>query len=227
MKERLILSWSGGKDSAMALYELNRSERWQVAGLLTTVTQDYDRISMHGVRCTLLEKQAASLGLTLTKVLISKDATNAEYESRMKAVLEGFRREGIFVIAFGDIFLRDIKKYREDNLAQVGMAAVFPIWGRDTAELARSFIDLGFEAVLTCVDLKTLEKGLAGRLFDRSLLSDLPAQVDPCGENGEFHSFVYDGPIFRERIECMKGETVVRDERFCFCDLLPLAKEPI
>jgi uncharacterized protein (TIGR00290 family) len=221
MAEKIIFTWSGGKDSAMALYELQRTQSYEVAALLTTITADYERISMHGVRRILLERQADSLGLSLEKVFISKNASNEEYESKMQEVLMKYRAAGVSSVVFGDIFLEDLRKYREDNLSKVDMKGIFPIWKRDTTELAHTFIDLGFKAVVTCVDSKVLDKIFAGRVFDRQFLSELPSTVDPCGENGEFHSFVYDGPIFRERIAFRFGDIVLRDNRFYFCDLIP------
>ncbi len=221
MKVPVVVSWSGGKDSAMALYELQRSEQWQPVGLVTTVTDEYDRISMHGVRRVLLERQAAALGLPLSIVLITKESTNEEYESKMRLFLQDCLVKGISTIAFGDIFLEDLRKYREDNLALAGVTGLFPIWKRDTAQMAQAFIEMGFQATITCIDSQLLDKGFAGRAFDKELLDDLPAKVDPCGENGEFHSFVYDGPNLRHPIAHTKGEVVLRDGRYYFCDLVP------
>ena len=218
--EKVLFAWSGGKDSAMALHEAQKSEKYDVAALLTTVTQDYDRISMHGVRRALLEEQAALLGIPLETVFISKHSSNEEYEAKMKEVLVRYKKEDIVSVVFGDIFLEDLKKYREDNLAKVGLKGVFPIWKRDTRELAAAFIDLGFKAIITCVDSKSLDKSFAGRVFDKQFLSDLPNGIDPCGENGEFHSFVYDGPIFSRGIIFEKGQVVLRDNRFYYCDLV-------
>jgi len=220
MPEPIILSWSGGKDSALALHQILAAGDHEVVGLLTTVTADYDRVSMHGVRRTLLEQQARSLGLPLTQIEISAGAPNGEYEARMGAALEGFRARGIRTIAFGDLFLEEIRRYREEMLAAVGMRAVFPVWGRDTAELAEEFVGLGFGAVLACVDSRALDGAFVGRDYDSALLSDLPASVDPCGENGEFHTFVHRGPIFSTSIPFSRGEVVVRDDRFYFCDLV-------
>jgi len=220
MPKNIFLSWSGGKDSSLALYELRQANHHRVAGLLTTITEDYDRISMHGVRRVLLEQQAESLGIPLKKILIPKDASNAIYEARMRALLEEGLREGIDTVAFGDIFLEDLKLYREKNLAQLNMRGLFPIWKRDSKELAQTFIDLGFKAVLVCVDTAIVDVSFAGRPYDRDLLRDLPPGVDPCGENGEFHSFAYDGPIFKHPIPHTVGEKVQRDH-FCFCDLVP------
>jgi len=222
MKEKVILSWSGGKDSALALYELEKTESYEITALLTTVTQGYDRISMHGVQRILLERQAECLGFPLEKVFISKDSSNEDYESKMREVLAKYVTAGVRSAVFGDIFLEDLRRPREDNLSKMGMKGIFPIWRRDTRELAHTFIDLGFSAVITCVDSSVLDKTFIGRAFDESFLSQLPSTVDPCGENGEFHSFVYDGPIFREPILHTKGEVVLRENRFYYCDLTPL-----
>ena len=218
MAEKVLFSWSGGKDSALALYEISQSQRYEIAGLLTTVTEDYHRISMHGVPEILLEKQSNSIGLPLSKVIISKNGSNEEYESKMKEVLLKFQESGVFAVVFGDIFLADVRKYREENLAKVGMKGVFPIWGKDN--LPQTFIDLGFKAIVTCVDAKVLDKEFVGKLFDKKFLAELPANVDPNGENGEFHSFVFDGPIFRDKIPYKIGKVVKRDS-FYFCDLQP------
>ena len=220
MSKDIFLSWSGGKDSALALYEIQKAGTHRVAALLTTITEDYDRISMHGVRRALLEQQAEALGLPLKKILIPKDSTNAMYESRMRALLEEGLRDGIDTVGFGDIFLEDLKLYREKNLAQLGMKGIFPIWKQDSQELAQSFIRMGFKATLVCVDTAILDPSFAGRAFDEELLRDLPPHVDPCGENGEFHSFVYDGPNFQQPVKHTLGE-VVRRDHFRFCDLLP------
>ena len=219
--DKVIVSWSGGKDSARAYYELQKTGRHEIVALLTTVTEGYDRISMHGVRRSLLEQQAQALGVPVEKVYITQKASNEEYEVRMKEKLLDYKAQGVFSVLIGDIFLEDLRKYREKKLSEVGMNGIFPIWKKDTGELARSFIELGFKAVITCVDSHHLGKDFAGREFDRQFLADLPPGIDPCGENGEFHSFVYDGPIFRRPIACQKGEVVLRDDRFYFCDLLP------
>ena len=226
LKEKAILSWSGGKDSALALYTMQEHPDCEIASLLTTVTEGYDRSSMHGIRRRLIEQQACSIGITLEEVPLSQVSSNEEYESRMREVLEGHKNRGFSKVVFGDIFLEDVRKYREDRLASIGMAAVFPLWGRDTAELARTFIRLGFKAVITCVDSQQLDPDFAGRAFDEHTLASLPAHADPCGENGEFHSFVYDGPIFRHPIPFALGEVVLREERFNYCDLTPLRPDP-
>lgn len=223
MKIPVLLSWSGGKDSALALHMLGQDDNIQVVALLTTVTQDFDRISMHGVRTTLLEQQAHCLKLPLDKVLISKGSTNEDYEHQMQFILEKHKANGVATVAFGDIFLEDLRKYREENLSRIGMRGIFPIWKSNTAELAHDFLDLNFKAVIACVDSQSLDGKYAGREFNRQFLSDLPLDVDPCGENGEFHSFVYDGPIFEKMVPFKRGEVVLRDSRFYFCDLIPVS----
>jgi len=220
MREKVVVAWSGGKDSALALHEVLKANRYEVVELLTTVTQDYDRISIHGVRSVLLEQQTRSLGFPLEKMLISKGVSDAEYESILQKALNRHRINGVFSVVLGDIFLEDVRKYREGILSKVGMKGIFPLWKKDTNQLAHTFIDLGFKAVVTCVDSKSLGKDFVGREFDRQLLAELPSNVDPCGENGEFHSFVYDGPIFSERIFFAKGEIVLRENRFYYCDLV-------
>lgn len=215
------MCWSGGKDISMALYEVQKSQRYEVCALLTTVTEGYDRISMHGVRQALLERQAESLGLRLHKVYISKAASNEEYEAKMEVALLRYRQEGINSVCFGDIFLEDLRAYRERNMSRLGMQSLFPIWKQDTTDLTNRFIDLGFKATVVCVDTRVLDASFAGKEIDKDFLRRLPPQVDPCGENGEFHSFVYAGPIYKRPIRFSLGETVVRDSHFCFCDLVP------
>jgi len=205
----------------MALYEL-LSGGWIIASLLTTVTKDYDRVSMHGVRRDLLRAQACSLELELDEVEIPKDASNEVYEAQMGKALRKYLAMGIKNVAFGDIFLQDVRDYRENNLAKFGMMGLFPLWGRDTTELARKFVSLGFKAVICCVDLQRAPAELIGREYDEAIIEGLPVGVDPCGENGEFHTFVYDGPVFRRRIEFRRGEVVLRDGRFLYQDLRPV-----
>jgi uncharacterized protein (TIGR00290 family) len=218
--EDVLFCWSGGKDSAMALHVLRAEGEWRITALLTTITEEYDRISMHGVRRALLERQAESLGLPLHPVLIPPHCVNAIYEERMKEALADYFLRGVRRVAFGDIFLEDLRIYREKNLAQVGMQALFPIWKRDTRKLAREFVRQGFRAIAVCVDPRVVDPSFAGRELDASFFADLPPGVDPCGENGEFHTFVFDGPVFRAPIACHTGEKVMRDG-FYFCDLLP------
>ncbi len=219
--EKVVLSWSGGKDSAMALYELLRNDRYQVVSLLTTVAQEYDRVSHHGVRVELLERQAEAVGVRLHKLYLPGErCTNEQYEAVMRRAMLDYKQAGVHTVAFGDIFLQDLRDYRERNLAKVDMKGIFPIWHRDTAELVRTFIALGFRAYLVCVDSRKLTRVFAGRLIDTDLVRDLPTDVDPCGENGEFHSFVHDGPIFTRPVPVAVGEVVLRDVRY-FADLLP------
>ncbi len=219
--ENVLVSWSGGKDSAIALYEILKSQNYQISALLTTVTEGYDRISMHGVRRILLERQVASLGFPLEEVFIPQNSSNEEYETNMGQVLAKYKEAGVTAVVFGDIFLEDLRKYREDKLATLGMHGIFPLWKRDTQELARSLTALGFKAITTCVDTHALSKQFVGREIDEQFLSQLPSTVDPCGENGEYHSFVYDGPIFKEKVSYTLGEIILRENRFWYCDLIP------
>jgi len=220
-REKVIVAWSGGKDSALALYEILETDTYDVLELLTTLTQDYDRVSIHGVRRVLLEQQARSLGFPLEKMLIPKGVSDAEYESILLKSLNRHGTKGVLSVVFGDIFLEDVRKYREDVLSKVGMKGIFPLWKKGSRQLARTFIDLGFKAAITVVDSRVLDKKFVGREYDAQFLATLPANVDPCGENGEFHSFVYDGPTFCEKIFFTKGEKVLREDRFYYCDLVP------
>ena len=217
--ERILFCWSGGKDSAMALHALLQQPDFRVASLLTTVTETYDRISMHGVRRELLHRQAESLRLPLHEVFIPPQCVNSIYEARMEEALRHFYNQGVRKVAFGDIFLEDLRAYREKNLARIGMTALFPIWKRDTRELIRHFHAQHFRAIAACIDTKILDPSFAGRELDESFFRDLPAGADPCGENGEFHTFVFDGPIFESPIPVRTGDVVNRDG-FVFCDLL-------
>lgn len=214
------MSWSGGKDSCLALYELLQSREYEVAALLTTVTRDYDRVSMHGVRRVLLERQAESLGLTLRQVPIPVGASNEEYEREMAAAFSEYRERGVEEVVFGDLFLEDVRAYREQFLARHKMRGLYPVWMRDTGEFVREFIALGFRAVVTCVNSEALDGSFAGRLIDEEFIASLPAGVDPCGERGEFHSFVFAGPSFKDEVGFTVGERVFRDS-FWFCDLVP------
>jgi uncharacterized protein (TIGR00290 family) len=218
--EPILFCWSGGKDSALALHTLLQQNDVRVAALLTTVTEGYDRISMHGVRRELLRRQAESLRLPLHEVFIPPKCGNPLYESRMEEALLLYFQQGIRRVAFGDIFLEDLRLYREKNLARVAMQALFPIWKRDTGELVREFRSAGFRAIAVCIDSKVLDPSFAGRELDASFFADLPPGVDPCGENGEFHTFVFDGPIFSRPVDFTLGEVVQRDS-FVFRDLLP------
>jgi uncharacterized protein (TIGR00290 family) len=223
MTQKAVFCWSGGKDSARALYEARLSGQYEVVALLTTVTRDFDRVSMHGVRTSLLDKQAQVLGLPLEKVFISAGASDTEYDELMRVKLLDFKTRGVSCVIYGDIFLEDLRKYREDRLGEVGLTAIFPIWYRDTSELTREFVEMGFKAITTCVDSSVLDESFAGRVIDEGFLSSLPAGVDPCGENGEFHSFVFDGPIFDVPVKFKTAEKVLR-EGFYFCDLVPAAR---
>jgi len=220
MKEKILFTWSGGKDSVLALVELLKDTEYDIVALVTTITADYDRVSMHGVRRVLLEQQVNSLGFPLEEVFLSKDTSLEGYGLKMCQMLEKYQDAGVSTVVFGDIFLEDVRKYREDNLLKIGMKALFPLWKQDTSDLAKGFIAKGFKAIITCVDSTVLDTSFAGRFFDRRFLSDLPSSVDLCGENGEFHSFVFNGPIFKKPIRFTKGETVFRDNRFYYCDLV-------
>ncbi|MGI0080019.1 MAG: hypothetical protein ACRECH_10385, partial [Nitrososphaerales archaeon] len=193
MAERVLVSWSGGKDSALSVLELSRSpkEEFEIAAILTTLTEGYDRVSMHGVRRELLERQSRSLGIPLEEVWIPKNASNNVYESKMGEVIEKYGKRHVSSVAFGDLFLQGIREYREKFIQKFGAKCIFPIWGRNTGDLADFFIDSGFKAIICCVNPKLLGKEYCGREFNKSFLSELPKTVDPCGENGEFHTFVY------------------------------------
>jgi uncharacterized protein (TIGR00290 family) len=210
MKPKALFNWSGGKDSSLCLYKMLQSKEYDISYLLTTISKQYNRISQHGVRTELLEQQTNSIGIPLYKLIMPEFPTMEAYNVMMKQTLAKFKNEDISVSIFGDIFLEDLRKYREEKLAEAGFTAVFPLWKMDTKKLVHEFIDLGFKAVIVCVDEKKLDKSFAGREIDESFLNDLPKDVDPCGENGEFHSFVYDGPIFKKHIEFTKGEIVYR-----------------
>jgi uncharacterized protein (TIGR00290 family) len=223
MKIPVIMSWSGGKDSAMALHELLKAGDYEVVALLTSVSAEYRRISHHGVREVLLEQQAQAIGIPLEKVYLPSNngqpCTNDVYEKIMADVMAKFQSQGVQTVAFGDLFLEDLRAWREANLAKAGMRGIFPIWKWGTTALARDVIARGFKAYLSCVEGE-VGPGFAGRAYDQSLLDDLPAGIDPCGENGEFHSFVHAGPIFANPVSVRVGDIVVRDGRY-YADLLP------
>ena len=218
--EAIAMCFSGGKDSSLALWEIHRARSYRVKTLVATVNAEYDRVSMHGVRRTLLREQAEAIGIPVTEVPVPRVCTNAVYEREMGVAFARLQAAGIRRVAFGDIFLEDLRAYREEQLAASKLEGFFPLWKQDTRNLAHRFIQDGFKAVLVCVNLKVLDSSFAGRRFDESLLSDLPPDVDPCGENGEFHTFVFDGPIFRRSVRMSPGEVVERDD-FAFCDLVP------
>lgn len=219
MKEPVLLGWSGGKDSALSLHEALKESNYDIT-LLTTITEDYKRISMHGVREQLLQAQADSLNLPIEKVYIPKECSNEEYDRLMEDALKSYLYSGYRSMIFGDIFLQGIREYREKNLVKVDMKALFPLWGKSTRELSKAFIQNNFKAIITCVDNTALDESFVGKVYDERFLDDLPENVDPCGENGEFHSFVFDGPIFYMPINYTKGEVVLKNNRFYFCDLL-------
>jgi len=217
--KKILFSWSGGKDSAMALHEVQQSGEYEIVSLLTTVTQNYDRVSMHGVRRTLLEEQARALEIPLHQIWISPQTTNEEYETKMAEAMNFYKAQGVDTVAFGDLFLEDIRNYRDEKLALVEMKGLYPVWQRDTKQFLKDFLSLGFKAVITCIDPRKLDKKFAGRIIDENFIADLPDDVDPCGENGEFHTFVFSAPNFKHEIEFEIGEKVLRDG-FYFCDLL-------
>jgi uncharacterized protein (TIGR00290 family) len=237
-KQKAIFSWSGGKDSAYCLQKVLVEELFDVAYLLTTVNDQFHRISMHGVREALLEKQAESVGIPLLKVSVS-DGTNQEYERQMEAILAKAKLEGIQHVIFGDIFLDDLRVYREKNLAKIGMQGVFPLWKMNTASLIRDFINMQFKTILSCTNDAYLGEEWVGREIDKTFIDQLPVNVDPCGENGEFHSFCYDGPLFKKKIAFSVGEKVYKPleiksqdmnslstqtttKGFWYCDLIPI-----
>jgi uncharacterized protein (TIGR00290 family) len=225
MKEPLVVSWSGGKDSARALYEILQGDEFEILALLTTVTDVYDQISMHGVPRVLLEAQAASLRLPLEIMRIRKGAPNSEYESALLDTLSRYDKRGVRRVVFGDLFLEDIRQYRQSVLARIGMTGLYPLWQRDTAQLAQELIGLGFRTIVTCVDPRALPESFAGRELDADFLRSLPSGVDPSGENGEFHTFVFDGPIFSEPVRFDTGKVESRDS-FYFCALIPQNNPP-
>jgi uncharacterized protein (TIGR00290 family) len=244
MKEKIVFCWSGGKDSALALHRVLRDERYEVVSLLTTCNEHFQRVSMHGTRVELLDRQAASIGLPLEKIFVSQRSSNEEYQQKMSDCLLAHKARGVIGCAFGDIFLEDLKRWREDNLAGIGMRGIFPIWKEDTHELMREFFRLGFGTIICCVNDACLDQTAVGRQIDEEFIRALPPNVDPCGENGEFHSFAFAGPVFKEPVKFKVGEKVYRPievthpvdsnsayvcpatgpqvtKGFWFCDLLP------
>ncbi|HZZ57872.1 MAG TPA: hypothetical protein VFE31_08575 [Opitutaceae bacterium] len=240
MREKVLFCWSGGKDSALALHRLRAEGRYEVAGLLTTCNGHYRRVSMHGVRVELLERQAAAVGLPLEIVEVSQVSSNEEYRQKMGECMKAHRSRGVTACVFGDIFLEDLRAWRESNLAEIGLRGIFPIWKVDSRVLMREFLDLGFGSILCCVNDAWLGEADVGRVIDEDFLRTLPADVDPCGENGEYHSFAFAGPIFSSPVRYTMGEKVYRPleaaaggtlpppppgrrptRGFWFCDLLP------
>ncbi|MBW8012357.1 MAG: diphthine--ammonia ligase [Chloroflexi bacterium] len=216
----MVVAWSGGKDCTLALHEILQTGDYEIAALLTTITQGYERVNIHGVRRELIQGQAEALGFPLDEVVLSKNASNYEYEKKFEAKLGEYLSEGVNYVLFGDIFLEDVREYRLAMLERVGMQGVFPLWGKPSEQLVENFISLGFKARIAVVDSQVLGESFAGRSYDFGLLNDLPEGVDPCGENGEFHTFVYDGPLFKNPVVHEVGGVVLRNERFYFCDLL-------
>ena len=239
-KKKAIFNWSGGKDSALALHRVLQEDDYEIGKLLTSINTHHQRISMHGVREKLLEQQAASIGIQLQKLCLPEEPDMDQYNQLMQKMMDALKKEGYEHSFFGDIFLEDLKKYREERLNNQGFSAHFPIWKEDTRTLIRQFLDLGFKTILVCIKSDLLDKSFAGRMIDERFLEDLPDNVDPCGENGEFHTFVFDGPIFRYPVQFEIGEKVYREYKspkshkkdhkegsnsktmgFWFCDLVP------
>jgi uncharacterized protein (TIGR00290 family) len=209
-REKAIFNWSGGKDSALALYKIQQTNEFDISCLLTNISERYQRISMHGVRVELLETQAKSIGIPLVKMEIPDMPSMEVYEETMREALINLKKEGITSAIFGDILLEDLRIYRENQLTEVNIKAVFPLWKQSTEMLIHEFLDFGFKTITTCVNEKFLDKSFVGRVIDAEFLKDLPAHVDPCGENGEFHTFVFDGPNFSTPISFEKGGVVLR-----------------
>lgn len=224
----VVVAWSGGKDSTLALSRIRANPELQVCALITSVTRGYDRISIHGVRRKLLEAQAAALGVPLVIAWLDPASSNEQYEAAWAAALQSTRTQmgPVQDIVYGDLFLDDVRAYREAHCAQIGWRPHFPLWGEDTSQLARTFVTAGFSAVITCVDTTQLDGAFAGQAYDATLLDALPYDVDPCGEHGEFHTFVTNGPLFRAPIPVTVGERVLRDNRFQYADLLPAGSPP-
>ncbi|MFP3594094.1 diphthine--ammonia ligase [Chryseobacterium sp. SIMBA_038] len=234
MKPKAIFNWSSGKDSALALYKILKEDLFEITSLLTSVNEEFQRISMHGVHVDLLQQQALSLGIPLTIMEIPKEPTMEQYRKIMISTMDKIKSKGNTHSIFGDIFLEDLRKYREEQLQSIGMEAVFPLWKQNTSHLISEFLDLGFKTIVTCVNEAYLDKSFAGRIIDQDFIKDLPENVDPCGENGEFHTFTFDGPIFKQPISFEIGETVKKtypkpksdeDDKeeeyvFWFCDLI-------
>jgi uncharacterized protein (TIGR00290 family) len=221
MVVKAFVSWSSGKDSAFALADARRSGMAEIVGVLTTVNEAYDRVAMHGVRNSLLDRQVAALGLPCLKVPLPNPCPMPAYEARMAEACATMQAQGVHHVVFGDLFLEDVRAYREAQLARVGMTGLFPLWGRETRALAEAMIADGIVATVACLDPKQLDRSFAGRRFDRSFLTDLPARVDPCGERGEFHTAITAGPMFRAPIEVAVG-AVVEHDGFVFADIIPM-----
>jgi len=234
MKPKAIFNWSSGKDSALALYKILHEDQFEITSLVTSINQEFQRISMHGIHVSLLGQQAESLGFPLIKMEIPKEPSMKEYQQTMSETMTKIKSQGVTHSIFGDIFLEDLRKYREDQLQSIGIKAVFPLWKQNTIDIIHEFLDLGFKTIVTCVNETYLDKSFAGRIIDENFIKDLPENVDPCGENGEFHTFTFDGPIFKNPIEFEIGDTVKKtyvkpksdgtneegEYVFWFCDLI-------
>lgn len=235
---KAIFNWSGGKDSALALYHVLQQNNFDVVSLLTTVNKKYNRISMHGVRKELLQAQSVAIGIPVEEILLPEMPTMTDYDNIMKKTMLQLKESGVEYSIFGDIFLEDLKKYREEKLKEVGIKPIFPLWKKNTSELIREFIDLGFKTIVVCANSQ-LGTDFTGRVIDNDFLRDLPKGIDPCGENGEFHTFVFDGPIFKAPVKFEIGEKISRDfpmpkegddncttdgkaSTFYYCDLIPI-----
>jgi uncharacterized protein (TIGR00290 family) len=220
--EKVLISWSGGKDCTLALHDILSNKEYQVAGLLTTITGNNDRIDMHDVRYSLLERQAEALGIPLEMVAISSHTSNTDFELSLVKTLMKYKESGVTSVVFGDIFREDLRKYRELNLARLRMKGLFPLWKRDDFQLMESFITLGFKAIIVSINTRVLDRQFVGRTINWRFMFDFPKTANVCGENGEYHTFVYDGPIFKRGIGYKIGETFLRDNQFNYCDLIPV-----
>ena len=220
LRKKALMSWSSGKDSAWALYKIQQSKEYDLVGLFCTVNKKYDRVAMHGVRVELLQKQAKSIGLPLEIIELPYPCSNEEYEKIMGQFVESVKQQNIEYFIFGDLFLEDVRRYREEKLKDTGIKPLFPLWDFQTDKLSQEMIKSGLKTIITCINPKQMPKQLVGKEFAESFLNSLPENVDHCGENGEFHSFVFDGPMFKEKIEICVGDIVERDG-FIFADILP------
>jgi uncharacterized protein (TIGR00290 family) len=234
MKPKALFNWSSGKDSALALYKTLQEDHYEVTTLLTSINHEFQRISMHGVHVSLLEQQASALGIPLVKMELPQEPSMEDYQAIMNKTMSEIQARGVTHSIFGDIFLEDLRKYREEQLNKIGIQTVFPLWKRNTSDLINEFLSLGFKTIVTCVNGTYLDKSFAGRIIDQQFLDELPETVDPCGENGEFHTFTFDGPIFTNPVQFEIGETVKKtypkpkteageedsEYIFWFCDLI-------
>jgi uncharacterized protein (TIGR00290 family) len=226
-KMKTVISFSGGKDSTLSLYKIQNQPEYEVDSLLVTLTEGFDRVSIHGVRYELLKQQSESLGIPLREVWLPQECPNEKYQELMGKAVADMKADGVTHMVFGDIHLQDVRDYREKMLAGTGVTTIFPLWHQPVEEISREFIDLGFKTVLTCIDTESLDKSFAGRVYDLELIRDYPKDHDICGENGEFHSFVFDGPNFQYPIKFQLGEQKItpdyltKKDRFLYIDLIP------